>query len=162
MNEFDQAWLLNNRLESGDVTLETITNLAKTIATYHKGCDRDARIADWGRAEIVKRAFDQNYFQTARFIGSLLSQQQFDECKRFSDGFFSQPDSQKWLEERRATGFIRRCHGDLHPRNVVIEPNGKIVLFDCIEFSEEFSCVDTMYDIAFLLVGLLAKVCATR
>jgi predicted kinase len=57
------------------------------------------------------------------------------------------------LEARARGGYVRRCHGDLHLRNIVaIE--GKPVLFDAIEFDESLATIDTLYDLAFLLMDL--------
>ncbi|HEX3364759.1 AAA family ATPase [Phenylobacterium sp.] len=57
------------------------------------------------------------------------------------------------LEARRDAGFARRCHGDLHLANILVE-NGKPVLFDCIEFNDLLSDLDVQYDLAFLLMDL--------
>ena len=57
------------------------------------------------------------------------------------------------LDRRRAEGKVRRCHGDLHLRNVCLF-EGKPTLFDCLEFSDELACVDILYDLAFLLMDL--------
>jgi len=57
------------------------------------------------------------------------------------------------LAHRAATGFARRCHGDLHLGNILMEC-GKPVLFDCIEFSDLLSDLDIQYDLAFLLMDL--------
>jgi aminoglycoside phosphotransferase family enzyme/predicted kinase len=57
------------------------------------------------------------------------------------------------LDQRRADGKVRRCHGDLHLRNICVL-DGKPVLFDCLEFSEEFASIDVLYDLAFLLMDL--------
>ena len=57
------------------------------------------------------------------------------------------------LDERRAQGFSRRCHGDLHLGNILLE-DGAPVLFDCIEFNDRLSEIDVLYDLAFLLMDL--------
>ncbi|HZZ68839.1 MAG TPA: AAA family ATPase [Phenylobacterium sp.] len=57
------------------------------------------------------------------------------------------------LQARRDAGFSRRCHGDLHLANILIEA-GKPVLFDCIEFADILSDLDVQYDLAFLLMDL--------
>jgi hypothetical protein len=57
------------------------------------------------------------------------------------------------LEARAAAGFARRCHGDLHLGNILVE-DGKPILFDCIEFHDLLSDIDVLYDLAFLLMDL--------
>src|SRR5699024_8661985 len=55
--------------------------------------------------------------------------------------------------KRRAAGFVRRCHGDLHLGNVVLW-RGRPTPFDCIEFSENIGSIDVAYDLSFLLMDL--------
>lgn len=57
------------------------------------------------------------------------------------------------LDQRRAEGFARRCHGDLHLGNILMQ-DGVPVLFDCIEFNDKLSEIDVLYDLAFLLMDL--------
>ncbi len=57
------------------------------------------------------------------------------------------------LDQRGVDGFVRRCHGDLHLGNVVVE-DGRPLLFDCIEFNDVLSEIDIGYDIAFLIMDL--------
>jgi hypothetical protein len=57
------------------------------------------------------------------------------------------------LKARTAAGFARRCHGDLHLANILVE-HGQPVLFDCIEFNDLLSDLDVQYDLAFLLMDL--------
>ncbi|MBI3451666.1 MAG: AAA family ATPase, partial [Rhodospirillales bacterium] len=56
-------------------------------------------------------------------------------------------------ERRRAGGFVRHCHGDLHLRNICLI-DGQPTLFDAIEFNDRIACIDTLYDLAFLLADL--------
>jgi uncharacterized protein len=57
------------------------------------------------------------------------------------------------LDRRSAAGKVRRCHGDLHLDNIVVW-KGKPTLFDAIEFDEDIATIDTLYDLAFLLMDL--------
>ena len=57
------------------------------------------------------------------------------------------------LDRRGAQGFVRRCHGVLHLRNVCLI-DGRPTLFDAIEFNDAIACVDLLYDLAFLLMDL--------
>lgn len=57
------------------------------------------------------------------------------------------------LDARVAQGFARRCHGDLHLGNILVE-DGRPILFDCIEFHDELIDIDVQYDLAFVLMDL--------
>ncbi len=62
-------------------------------------------------------------------------------------------DQKKQLDQRSRQGHIRRCHGDLHLRNIVMI-DGKPTPFDALEFDERLGTCDTLYDLAFLLMDL--------
>jgi len=57
------------------------------------------------------------------------------------------------LDARAAAGRVRRCHGDLHLGNVCLF-KGAPMPFDAIEFNPAIANVDTLFDLAFLLMDL--------
>jgi uncharacterized protein len=57
------------------------------------------------------------------------------------------------LIARGEAGYVRRCHGDLHLRNIALI-KGEPTLFDAIEFDAEIATGDILYDLAFLLMDL--------
>jgi predicted kinase len=60
------------------------------------------------------------------------------------------------VARRVEAGAIRRCHGDLHLRNIVLI-DGKPVPFDAIEFSERIANIDVLYDLSFALMDLCER-----
>jgi len=60
------------------------------------------------------------------------------------------------MEHRAARHHIRECHGDLHLGNICLV-DGRPTIFDAIEFNESFNEIDTFYDLAFLLMDLMAQ-----
>jgi aminoglycoside phosphotransferase family enzyme/predicted kinase len=60
------------------------------------------------------------------------------------------------LSARGQAGEVRRGHGDLHLRNVALI-DGRPVLFDALEFDPIVAAGDVLYDLAFLLMDLLAR-----
>ena len=57
------------------------------------------------------------------------------------------------LDGCRHDGFVRRCHCDLHLRNICLF-EGRPALFDAIEFNDDIACCDVMHDITFLIMDL--------
>lgn len=60
---------------------------------------------------------------------------------------------QALLTTRSQSGFVRRCHGDLHLRNIVVL-EGRPVPFDALEFNERLATCDVLHDLAFLLMDM--------
>ncbi|MGJ8561461.1 MAG: AAA family ATPase [Litorimonas sp.] len=58
------------------------------------------------------------------------------------------------LSERSKMGYVRRCHGDLHLRNIVLL-DGVPTPFDALEFDERLGTCDILYDLAFLLMDVI-------
>ncbi len=77
-----------------------------------------------------------------------------DACSQFSAAINAALKASASIRSIRAkAGYIRRCHGDLHLANLVLW-NGSPMLFDAIEFDEQIATIDTIYDLAFLLMDL--------
>ena len=54
---------------------------------------------------------------------------------------------------RKAEGYVRECHGDLHLGNMALI-HDRIVIFDCIEFSDQLRWIDVMSELAFVVMDL--------
>jgi predicted kinase len=68
------------------------------------------------------------------------------------------------LAARAAAGRVRRCHGDLHLKNLCLW-RGRVTPFDALEFDEALATIDTGYDLSFLLMDLwhrLGRAAANR
>ena len=60
------------------------------------------------------------------------------------------------VARRAGAGAVRRCHGDLHLRNIVLIES-RPVPFDAIEFSPRMASIDVLYDLAFALMDLCER-----
>lgn len=58
------------------------------------------------------------------------------------------------LLQRARDGWIREGHGDLRAEHICLDPDGRVQIFDCVEFSVEIRCADIASDLAFLLMDL--------
>jgi aminoglycoside phosphotransferase family enzyme/predicted kinase len=156
MVQFPQDTLLSALYERGELTEELIRDLAETVADFHLRAETNDHIRSFGEVEQIRAAFDENYEQTAGYIGGPQTQQQFDETKAYTDNFFATRSA--LFQKRIEQDWIRACHGDLHLNNIAYWQN-QLYLFDCIEFNEPFRYVDVMYDLGFVVMDLLAKDC---
>jgi aminoglycoside phosphotransferase family enzyme/predicted kinase len=151
MRAFNQDDLLSCRFEQGKLTEAEMEELGRVVAQFHAKAHRDDYIRSFGQVAKVREALDENYQQTQKYIGSAQTCQQYEETQAFTDEFFA--NRQALLNSRIENNWIRECHGDLHLRNISLW-QGKITLFDCIEFNEPFRFVDVMYDVAFMVMDL--------
>ena len=156
MRQFPQSALLSEQFAKGLLDEEKVRSLAQTVADFHSKTATSDHIRTYGTPDAIRQAFDENYEQTLAYIGGdeitkPQTQKQFNETKAYTDSFFA--TEQALFQKRLDADRIRACHGDLHLGNIC-EWEESIFLFDCIEFNEPFRFVDTMFDIAYIVMDL--------
>ncbi len=146
MRRFDQAALLSRIAAAGGIAPDLAKAVADAVFESHRGAQR----IDWASAGTQMA-------ELAASIGEALARSttcDADDARRFARAARSHLDRVAPLLEARARqGRVRRCHGDLHLDNIVLW-QGRPTLYDAIEFDEKIAIVDTLYDLAFLLMDL--------
>lgn len=145
MCRFRQEQLLSSMVADDRLTVDIVKSLADRISKYQdtarpapQTIDRLPEVA----ASLLK-AVAACRDATALAVGAPLAE-------LFQSAF---QRSSTVRTERSRSGHVRRCHGDLHLGNIVMW-RGEPVPFDALEFDEGLAVVDTLYDLAFLLMDL--------
>ncbi|MGD1854357.1 MAG: AAA family ATPase [Leptolyngbyaceae cyanobacterium] len=154
MNQFPAGSLFSDLLNREQLTLDLMRSLAHQVADFHNRAAVNERIQSFGTIKQIRLAFDENYAQSLAYIGRGQTQQQLQETQDYTDHAFTEWKDR--FQTRILHNKIRECHGDLHLRNICLWQN-RIFLFDCIEFNEAFRYVDTMYDVAFIVMDCDAR-----
>jgi hypothetical protein len=144
MRRFDQSALLSTIADVSGVSRDLARALAEVIHQAHQ------------RAEPVIGSGTMALGELATSISTTLGQSAIacPELALLARGLRERIGScATALDERAARGFVRRCHGDLHLANIVLW-RGRPALYDAIEFDEAIATIDTLYDLAFLLMDL--------
>ncbi|SDL69650.1 AAA family ATPase [Aliiruegeria lutimaris] len=146
MVRFDQDALFDPMAVAGKLTAPLLSDLARSIAHIHKaapvvrasgGADNIAGVLDINRAG----------FATSHVFSDA-------EVDAFDAAFRHRLERHaETLDARERSRWVRRCHGDLHLRNICMF-KGEPTLFDCIDFNDQIATVDVLYDLAFLLMDL--------
>jgi aminoglycoside phosphotransferase family enzyme/predicted kinase len=144
MRRFDQSDLLDNMAGRGVLPLGLMDILADVIVAMHR------------RAPVVRRKEPEIFCQTALDNISPLRETFMESTAvdRIARHIGETCEALKeHLRQRSAQGFVRRCHGDLHLRNIVCL-DGQPTPFDALEFDATLATGDVYYDLAFLLMDL--------
>ena len=148
MVRFDQDQLFDRLAARGRLDLAFMRPLAAAVARFHRSTP--AR-PDKGGSAAMQRVIAGNASGCRDQGAGVLRD---EDCARMETGSYEAVRRlEGLLDDRRRAGFVRECHGDLHLRNIVLLA-GRPTLFDALEFNDEFSCVDVLYDLAFLLMDL--------
>ncbi|WES30977.1 phosphotransferase [Varunaivibrio sulfuroxidans] len=148
MVRFDQDTLFDRLAMAGKLDRHMMDDLADVISAFH--AHGEPRTDGGGRAGIARtiESDDNAYLDAGE--GVLGRTRTKDLKNRLWDRL---DQVGPLLEERRRSGCVRMCHGDLHLRNIFLM-DGRPVLFDAIEFNNNFNIIDVLYDLAFLLMDL--------
>ena len=151
MRRFDEDGLLDRMAERGRLTPELMAALGARIAQYHDGL---AAIRDgFGRPDDYRHSVAADIRQM-REQGDRLD---VAASEALAEKMPAALEPYIDLVARRVeAGAIRRCHGDMHLRNIVLI-DGKPVPFDAIEFSERIANIDVLYDLSFALMDLCER-----
>ena len=150
MRRFREGALLS---EQPQRLTETLANeLAQQLAAFHASIGPGEPPSPYGTPEQVLQPMQQNFDQI-RSLSSELDEQ-LSLLQAWTRKEFERLEPR--LCERREQGCIRECHGDLHLGNIVLEDD-RLILFDGIEFNPGLRWIDTMSELAFLLMDMEEK-----
>jgi aminoglycoside phosphotransferase family enzyme/predicted kinase len=151
MRRYDEQSVLSAVLGRGELTDSQITDLARTLASFHAGCARIRGGADRG-AEAVQREVDRNVRDVLEDVQPSSRRERILALSRFMNAFVASRRAE--LNERAARGCARECHGDLRAEHVLLGPAIRVV--DCVEFDVGLRTLDVSDDLAFLVMDLAA------
>jgi uncharacterized protein len=147
MRRFDQAALLSRVANAGPIPPALAANLADVVYESHRTAPAAVR---HGEAERVERLVGSVH-TTLADLGEILDAGAGQRFRERATGEMRRCAT--LLDERASAGLVRRCHGDLHLNNIVLW-HGRPRLFDALEFDDDLATIDTLYDLAFLLMDL--------
>lgn len=147
MRSFPQEHVLSNLIGNGPLSPTLAKALADMVVGYHETtpcvmiCEAAAQISR------VVSGLDAVFLSHQGVFPAAMR-------RRWREGVDARLAAATPLLEKRAReGYVRRVHGDLHLGNIVLW-EGRPVAFDAIEFDERMATIDTLYDLAFLLMDL--------
>jgi aminoglycoside phosphotransferase family enzyme len=148
MVRFDQNDLFDQLASRGALDPALMLPLAATIAEMHEAAERRPdRGGSAGIAWVIEGNAAGFVSEPGLAADSALGGRITVACRAMNDSL------RVALDARRESGFVRRCHGDLHLGNIV-QFQGRPTLFDAVEFNDAIACIDVLYDLAFVLMDL--------
>jgi hypothetical protein len=149
MKRMDNSREMGLLLERNRVREEDIDRLAEKIADFHQ------------KTRVIKNVFFVVRFQD--MYAEILNEQDFvveksgkeraekiRRCVERSNSYLNR--NRNLLNDRITAGLRKDGHGDLNSHNIFLYEDP--VIFDCIEYNDEFRFIDILNEIAFLCVDL--------
>lgn len=144
----DAAW--SRRLLDGTLAAASVDDLAARLGAFHAHAPRADAQTPYGAPQGIRATTEQVASDLAGRVADprvgMLQSWCGAEHARLRDAF----------AERKAQGWVREGHGDLHLDNVIVF-EGRATAFDCMEFDPALRWIDVQADIAFLVMDLQAQ-----
>jgi len=147
MRRFPQECLLT-RLP---VTRSLADRIAEAVAAFHAGAAAVEPDTDYGTPRVVLHFMAENFAQIRQRLADAQVLSRLERLESWT--------RERWqaltpvIERRRREGRVRECHGDMHRGNIALVDDEPI-FFDGIEFNAELRWIDTMSELAFLVMDL--------
>ena len=151
MKQFLPDQEFSQLLSIGKIDEYTVGQLADCIGLFHTRIEPAPENSSYGSPEMVWQSIEECFGEIPLVILSESIQQSVQQIKDWT--------RQEWirvksvLEQRKSSGFIRECHGDLHLGNIALF-EGQISVFDALEFEPRLRWIDVISEVAFLVMDL--------
>lgn len=151
MKQFPQSAQLDRMLHESGLDYSLMDKLAARVAEFHLTTPQVDAQSQYGDLEHIRAPVLENFTHIRAQISSSEINSTLDKLEEWSLRKLDRLGGH--INERKQQGFVRECHGDMHLKNIALW-NNEIILFDCIEFNQNFYLIDVISDLAFLIMDL--------
>ena len=150
MKRIPDKYLLNHLLPSRHFDRFEAMDLAEKLSDLHK----KAKVFRnrWG-TDIVKKLILKTESLLSCFSPDVFDRDKINTLTYACLKLLA--EQTRLIKLRQKSGFVRKCHGDLLLSNIAYA-NDDFLFFSPIEYNDSLCCIDTLYDLADLLMDLEA------
>lgn len=155
MRQFDPEGALDVELAAGRLSVGDMVGVGEAIAAFQAAAPRTEAADPWGRFDAVLAPVRENFRRITEVTGDLPGLAPRLEALEAHGEALGERLATTFAG-RRAGGFVREGHGDLHLGNLARTAWG-IRAFDALEFAPALRWLDVVSDLAFLVMDLRVR-----
>ncbi len=152
MHRMPEDGMMGKLLKKDLMDQDKIRLITQRLVPFYEKADKGQWVRELGRIEVVQHNTEENFEQTAPFVGKLIEEGTYSKILDYTRNFLKKEKS--LFHSRVEEGRIVEGHGDLYSANICFGPDKDVYIFDCIEFNKRFRCGDVASDVAFLAMDL--------
>jgi aminoglycoside phosphotransferase family enzyme/predicted kinase len=153
MRRFDEAARLDRVCARGELQPQHLSDLAATLTAFHEAAASAPASSRFGSPPQIAAQAQDNFDDLASVLPDADWPARLSALQCWTQDQMAQLTPV--MLARQHSGRVRECHGDLHLANLVLL-DGRMRLFDCIEFNEDLRWMDVASELAFTYIDLLA------
>ncbi len=151
MKRFRSEQLLKDVAARGELQASHIDQLADTLSHFHARIDKTTSESEFGNKDLIWQSVTGCIKPIQQQLTEEHQQEQLTRVSSQMQLLWNRFEND-WTN-RREQGFVRECHGDLHLGNIALMDD-KVTVFDGIDFNPTLRWIDTMSEIAFIVMDL--------
>jgi uncharacterized protein len=151
MRQFAQSDLLTHYIARKQLTPRMAEAIAHRMARFHSTITKAPENTPYGTPQAVLGPMKQNFITIRTHISDPNLTKLLDTLEQWT--LARHRALAGILHQRKALGFIRECHGDMHLGNIALV-DGQVTIFDGIEFNDQIRWIDVVSELAFLVMDL--------
>ena len=157
MRRYPEDAVLERRAAAHRLEAWQLEQLGEALARFHGEAAVAGERQDFGNAAAVRAPAEANFTENAGLGGRFAEGPLATALERLA-GWTRREGArlERTFTARKADGFVRECHGDLHLGNVLLA-HGAPLLVDALEFDPALRWIDVMNDVAFLFMDLVRR-----
>ncbi|MDR4459255.1 MAG: AAA family ATPase [Nitrospirales bacterium] len=154
MKQFSPDQEFHHLLETGKLHESVVGQLALDIGTFHVRLEPAGDPLPYGEPDMVWQPVAECFEDIPLAALPVRIQSCMQDIKEWTN--------QEWrrlkpkIRQRKSSGQIRECHGDLHLGNIALF-DGRVCVFDALEFEPRLRWIDVISEAAFLVMDLESK-----
>jgi uncharacterized protein len=152
MRQFPSPKTLKEAVDNGELKLDDIDQIIQIVTGFHDTVAKTTAESPYGDSHEIKHWFEENFHHIKPLLDDKSQLSQLERIAAWGNKEWL--DKSPLMQQRKQDGYVRECHGDLHLGNMTLI-NGKVVIFDCIEFNPSLRWIDMISEVAFLVMDLL-------
>ncbi|MEL7498651.1 MAG: AAA family ATPase [Planctomycetota bacterium] len=154
MRQFSQSAIVANRLTNAELTFDAVESFGRELAAKHDTFEAIRPDDSFAQPQQIVNDAIENF---SLLINPLENDRRSEPLRKLEQWTALEgAELQKKFESRLEKGKVKRCHGDLHLKNI-IQLDGELIAFDGIEFNESFQCIDVFSEVAFPVMDFMAR-----
>ena len=151
MREFPQDALASRALARGAFGATDVDALAALVADFHGRIEVADASGPYGTAVEIRTLALDNFGELLPLASDDAERSELGGLRAWTEDEHARHAAA--FDARRREGFVRECHGDLHLNNIAVV-DGRLAIFDCIEFNDRLRWIDVMNEVAFTVMDL--------
>ena len=151
MRRFPQEALLSHMRQQNLLATTHIDQIITQVADFHQAIPAATAGTDCGDPHHVAAPVHENFVQIREYTRDSRHLRLLDRLRAWAEHEYDSCHGH--FRQRKERGFIRECHGDMHLGNMAVV-DGRVVIFDGIEFNPDLYWIDVMSEAAFLCMDL--------